>query len=173
MLCRPHQRKRDSLWSSKNDFRSLESRAKPDWEGGDSQGRDVTLPCSFQLIHCLPKRKMLASQHQISAGKPPVATSPVIHLAQGINSVQSLSCVWLFAIAWTVACQASLSITKSRSLLKLVSIVSVMASNHLILIVPFFSHLQSFPASGSFQMSQFFTSELKELEFQLQHQFFQ
>ena len=53
---------------------------------------------------------------------------------------------------------ASLSITNSWSLLKFMSIESVMPSNHLILCCPFSSHLQSFPASGSFQMSQFFTS---------------
>ena len=52
---------------------------------------------------------------------------------------------------WTAAHQASLSITNSRSLLKLMSIKSVMPSNHLIL-CPFFSScLQPFPASGSFQ----------------------
>ena len=43
-------------------------------------------------------------------------------------------------------------------LIKLMSITSVMPSNHRILCHPFFSHLQSFPASGSFQMSQFLTS---------------
>ena len=67
-----------------------------------------------------------------------------------------LSCVWLFATPWTAACQASLSITSSRSLLKLVSVELVMPSNHLILCWPLSSCLQSFPASGSFQMSQFF-----------------
>ena len=46
---------------------------------------------------------------------------------------QSLSCVRLFATPWTAACQASLSITNSWSLLKLLSIKSVMPSNHLIL----------------------------------------
>ena len=46
----------------------------------------------------------------------------------------------------------------SQSLLKLMSIESVMPSNHLIFCVPFSSHLQSFPASGSFPMSQFFAS---------------
>ena len=51
----------------------------------------------------------------------------------GLNSVQSLSCVWLFATPWTAARQASLSITNSRSLLKLMSIKLVMPSNHLIL----------------------------------------
>ena len=59
--------------------------------------------------------------------------------------------------------QASLSITNSQSLLKLMSIESVMPSNHLIqpshpLSFPFSSCLQSFPASGSFQMSQLFSS---------------
>ena len=73
------------------------------------------------------------------------------------SSVQSLSCVQLFVTTWTTACQASLSITNSQSLLKLMSIESVMPSNHLILCGPFSSHLQSFPALGSFQMSQFFT----------------
>ena len=52
------------------------------------------------------------------------------------NSVQSLSRVSLFATPWTVARQASLSIANSRSLLKLVSIKSVMPSNHLILCCP-------------------------------------
>ena len=53
-----------------------------------------------------------------------------------ISSVQSLSCVRLFATQWTAARQASLSITNSRSLLKLMSIESVMPSNHLILYWP-------------------------------------
>ena len=49
-----------------------------------------------------------------------------------ISSVQSLSCVWLFAAPWTAAHQASLSITNPQSLCKLMSIESVMPSNHLI-----------------------------------------
>ena len=51
-------------------------------------------------------------------------------------SVQSLNCVRLFATPWTAACQASLSITNSRSLLSLMSIESVMPSSHLILSCP-------------------------------------
>ena len=58
----------------------------------------------------------------------------------------------VFAILWTAACQASLSITNFQSLLKLMSIESVMPDNYLILC------LQSFPASGSFPVSQFFAS---------------
>ena len=50
--------------------------------------------------------------------------------------VQSLSHVLLFVTPWTAACQASLSITNSRILLKLMSIESVMPSNHLILCHP-------------------------------------
>ena len=52
------------------------------------------------------------------------------------SSVQSLSCVRLFATPLTVACQASLSITNSRSLLKLMSAQSVMSFNHFILCCP-------------------------------------
>ena len=49
------------------------------------------------------------------------------------SSVKLLSHVWIFAIPWTAACQASLSITNSQSLFKLMSIELVMPSNHLIL----------------------------------------
>ena len=52
------------------------------------------------------------------------------------SSVQSLSHVWLFATPWIAARQASLSITNSRSSLKLMSIQSVMSSSHLILCRP-------------------------------------
>ena len=51
-------------------------------------------------------------------------------------SVQSLSCVRLFVNPWTAACQASLSVTNSQSLLKLMSIESVIPSNHRILCHP-------------------------------------
>ena len=52
------------------------------------------------------------------------------------SSAQSLSHVWLFATPWIAACQASLSITNSRSSLRLTSIESVMPSSHLILCRP-------------------------------------
>ena len=69
--------------------------------------------------------------------------------------VQSLSDVQLFATPWTAAHQATLPMTISRSLLKLLSIESVIFNCR------YFKCndcLQSFPASGSFLMSQFFTS---------------
>ena len=57
---------------------------------------------------------------------------------QGVqfSSVQSLSCVWIFGTPWTTPHQASMSITNSKSLLKLMSIKWVMPSNHLILCCP-------------------------------------
>ena len=75
-----------------------------------------------------------------------------------ISSVQSLGHVWFFAIPWTAACQASLTITSSQSLLKLMSIELVMASNHLILCHPLLLPPSIFPSIRVFQMSQFFTS---------------
>ena len=81
-----------------------------------------------------------------------------------VGFVQSLSCVWLFAAPWTAACQASLSLTISWSLLKLMSIKSVMPSNLLILCRPLSSCLQCFPTSESFPMSQSFTSRGQSIE---------
>ena len=74
------------------------------------------------------------------------------------SSIQLLNQVRLFVTPWTAARQASLSLTNTQSLLRLTSIELVMPSNHLTSVVPFSSHLQSFPASWSFLMSQLFTS---------------
>jgi len=62
------------------------------------------------------------------------------------QSVQSLSPVWLFETPWTAAHQSSLSITNSCSLLKLMSIQSVMPSNHLILCRPLLLLPSIFPS---------------------------
>ena len=73
------------------------------------------------------------------------------------SSVLLFSRVRLFVTPLTSACQVSLSITNSRSLLKLISIKSyhpTISSS----VIPFSSHLQSFPASGSFPMSWFLAS---------------
>ena len=74
------------------------------------------------------------------------------------NSVQSLSRVWLFVIPWTAAGQASLSITNFQSLLKSCPSSQWCHPTILFSVVPFSSCLQSFPASGSFPISQFFAS---------------
>ena len=63
-----------------------------------------------------------------------------------LSSVQSLSRIRLFATLWTAACQASLSITNPQSLLKLMSVVSVMPSNHLILCRPLLFPPSIFPS---------------------------
>ena len=74
------------------------------------------------------------------------------------SSVQSLSHVQLFATPWTAACQASLSITNSWSFVKLMSIESVMSSNHLIFHSPLLLLPSIFPRIRAFSKSQFFTS---------------
>ena len=104
----------------------------------------------------LPARCM-----QITPGKNNSVNLTLPPHRHQFSSVQSLSRVWLFATPWTKACQASLTITNSWSLHKLVSIESVMPSNHSSSVIPFSSGLQSFPASGSFQMSQLFASVAK------------
>ena len=68
------------------------------------------------------------------------------NLSLQFSSVQSLSPVWLFATPWTAAPQAYLSITNFWSLLKLMSVESVMPSNHLILCFPLLLPPSTFPS---------------------------
>ena len=90
------------------------------------------------VIAFLPRRKgLLISWLQSS--------SAVI-----FSSVQSLSRVWLFATPWTAAHQAPLFITISLSLLKLMSIESVMSSNHLVLWCPLLLPPSIFPSMSVF-----------------------
>ena len=89
------------------------------------------------------------------------------------SSVQSFSHVWFFVTPWTAPHQASLSITNSRSSLKLMSIGSVMPSSHLILCCPL---LLLPPIPPSISLIQWVNSSYevaKVLEFQLQHHSFQ
>ena len=90
---------------------------------------------SFVMLHQICKSKAITSlkKYQI-----------INHLNQ--SSVQSLSHVWLFVTPWTAACQASLSITNSRSLPKFMSTESVMPSNHLILCRPLLLLPSVFPS---------------------------
>ena len=69
-----------------------------------------------------------------------------IQMLVQFSSLQSLSHVWLFATPWTAARQASLSITNSWSLFRLMSIESVMPSNHLILFWPLLLSPSIFPS---------------------------
>ena len=102
------------------------------------------MPCGVRPSHPLPPKK------SIDEFLRKVITPSC--------SVQSLSHVQLFATSSTAAHQASLSITNSQSLLQLMSIESVMPSNHLILCHPLLLLPSIFPASGCFPMSQLFTS---------------
>ena len=70
----------------------------------------------------------------------------ILVLAYSVSSIQSLSHVLLFVTPWTTAGQASLSITYSRSLPKLMSIELVMSSNHLILCCPLLLLPSIFPS---------------------------
>ena len=90
------------------------------------------------------------------------------------SSVQSFSHVQLFATPWTAVRQASLSITNSRSLLKLMPIELVMPSSHLILCRPLLL-LPPIPASIRVfsNVSALCSQVTKVLKFQLQHQSFQ
>ena len=90
---------------------------------------------------------------------------PLVHNWYIDAVVHSLSCVRLFATPSTTARQASLSFTISWSLLKLMSIESVMPSNHLILsVAPYLSCRQSFPSIRVFSTSQLFTSGGQSVE---------
>ena len=82
----------------------------------------------------------------------------LFYIVEFISSVQSLSCVQLFATPLTAACQASLSITNSQSLLKLMCIALMMPSNHLILCHPLLLLPSIFPSIMAFSMSWFFAS---------------
>ena len=101
----------------------------------DSPGKNTGVGCHFLLqgliltegsnqglLHC--RKIFYCLSHR-----------ETLHI-QECSSVQSFSRVWLFATPWTAACQASLSITNSRSQPKPMSIESVMPSNHLILCPP-------------------------------------
>ena len=76
--------------------------------------------------------------------------STILYYTLQFSSVQLPSHVQLFAIPWNSACQASLSITNSRSLLRLMPIKSVMPSIHLILCYPLLFWPSIFSASGFF-----------------------
>ena len=107
------------------------------------------------LIYFLP------AQHSVS-----------LWLTLQFSSIQLLSRIWLFVTPWTAARQSSLSIANFRNLLKLMSIESVMPSNHLILchslLLPpsIFSSIRVSWVSSSCQVA-------KAFEFQFQHQSFQ
>ena len=111
---------------------------------------------------CLAKSRLFINQIHLmslpSLKKMASKLCSAVRIIKVFSSVQSLSRVQLFATPWTTAHQASLSITNSwassnSSPLSWWCHPAISSS-----VVPFSSRLQSFPASGSFQMSQFFSS---------------
>ena len=103
---------------------------------------------SFPASGSFPKSQFFASGGQSIGASASVQFS----------SIQSVSHVQFFATTWTAAHQASLSITNSPNLLKLMSIKSVIHPTISSSVVPFSSHLQSFLATGSILINQFITS---------------
>ena len=96
-----------------------------------------------------------------------------LNLVNQFSSVQSLSRVRVFVTPWTAAHQASLCITYSQSLLKLMSIELVMASSHLILCCPLLLLPPIPPSIRVFSNESTLHQVAKVLEFQIQHQSFQ
>ena len=88
-----------------------------------------------------------------------------------LSSVQLLSHVWFFATSWTSACQASLFITNSWSLHKLMSIALVMPSNHLILWCPLLLLPSIFPRNRVFSNESVFLIRRPKYWFQLHLQY--
>ena len=106
---------------------------------GDSSGRNSGVGCHALLQGIFPTQGWT----QISCI---AADSFTVWTTSSVSSVQLLSCVWLFVTLWTAAFQASLSITNSWNLLKLMSIELVMPSNHLILCHPLLLPPSIFPS---------------------------
>ena len=128
-------------------------------------GKSAGGGCHFLLQGILPVHELnlslvssaLAGRHFTTAplGKPLFYLYLNINMS---NSVQFLSHDWLFATPWTAASQALLSFINSWSLLKLMPREFMMPPTITSSVVPFSSCLQSFAASGSFPISQFFAS---------------
>ena len=97
----------------------------------------------------------------------------ILYPFSSVHFSQSVSHVWLFVTPWAAACQASLSITSSRSLLKLMSIKWVMPSINLILLSPSPPIFNLSQHQGLFKWVGALLHMAKGLELQLQHQFFQ
>ena len=106
------------------------------WEGGrGKKGREAQARRGVRRTRCT------LSLTPTPGNTPPKPTRPL-----QFSSFQSLSRIWLFVTPWTAAHQDSLSITNSQSLLKLMSIESVMPFNHIILCHPLLFPLSIFPS---------------------------
>ena len=104
--------------------------------------------CLFPPSATMAQLQVLS--RMLDAGTTPWARAGMEDALEGLSAVQSLSPVRLFVTPWTAARQASLSITSSGSLLKLMSIELVMSANHLILCHPLLLLLSIFSSIRGF-----------------------
>ena len=146
----------------------------PLWPHGPSRllcpwgfpSKNTGVGCHFLLQGIFPyQRSSLCLLHWQADSEPPVF----------ISVLELLSHVWLFATPWTAARQALLSSTITLSLLKLMSIESVMLSNHLIICCLLLLLPSIFPSITVFQWvsSSYQVARVLELQLQHQHQSFQ
>ena len=104
----------------------------------------LILCCPLLLLHSIfPSIRVFSVGQPFASGGQSIFFKDLKNI---FSSVHSLSCVRLFVTPWTAAHQASLSNTNSQSLLKLMSIESVMPSNHLILCRPLLLLPSIFPS---------------------------
>ena len=131
-------------------MQQLEPKGKQHWE--------KDLERFWAVLHIMLSNGSLLSNRNKMQTMGGILNYLVKALKIKISSVQLLSHVRLFLTPWTAARQAPLSITNSRSLRKLMSIESVISSNHLILCQPLLLLPQSFPTSESFPTTRLFAS---------------
>ena len=117
---------------------------------GTVSGKNAGVGCHFLLQGNLPNLGIKPLSpillHWQANSLPLSHLGSPVYIRYQYSSVQSLSRVWLFATPWTAGHQASLSITKSQSLPRLMPIESVMPSNHLILCRPLLLPPSIFPS---------------------------
>ena len=110
-------------------------------------GEENDNPCPYSCLgNPMDKETWWAIVHWVTRVRHDLTTKQHKFLFYFRNSVHFLSHIWLFSTSWTAACQASLSITNSLSLLKLISIKLVTPSNHLILCHPLLLLTSIFPS---------------------------